>query len=237
MSSNRGPASANRADGGGSAAPAKPVDEIANAAAGSRSDRKRAAIIEAGRSAFLDDGFGATSMDRIAALADVSKRTVYNHFESKDALFAAVIRDIYAGLSDGETVALKPDTPPRSALLAFATALLRELERPDRQSLIRLVIAESRRFPQLSSHYFAEGKEPAIDKLVTYLKHQIALGRLAVPDSGLAALQFLGMIKESWFWPQILGLPPLRDGAEAAEQAVTTFMARYGQDGGEQETP
>ncbi|WP_390888393.1 TetR/AcrR family transcriptional regulator, partial [Leclercia adecarboxylata] len=47
-------------------------------------DRKRAAILEAAVAEFRAFGFAGTSMDRIAATAEVSKRTVYNHFASKD---------------------------------------------------------------------------------------------------------------------------------------------------------
>lgn len=55
-------------------------------------DRKRAAIVDAAIEAFLASGYDATSMDRIAAHAGVSKRTVYNHFPSKDALFVAILQ-------------------------------------------------------------------------------------------------------------------------------------------------
>ena len=209
--------------------PCGPAAADASASA-RRSDRKRAAIIAAARAAFLEDGFGATSMDRIAALAGASKRTVYNHFESKEALFAAFIRDVYTEGLDGRAVVLHAETPPAQALRSFAKALLSQLARPDRQNLIRLVIAESRRFPQLSALYFAEGKEPAVATLTTYLEQQQAQGRLSMPDRELAAYQLLGMIKESWFWPIVLGLTPAQDGAAVIEAAVTTFLARYGVD-------
>ena len=54
-------------------------------------NEKRAQIIEAAVSEFQELGFTGASMDRVAARADVSKRTVYNHFESKEALFRAIL--------------------------------------------------------------------------------------------------------------------------------------------------
>ena len=212
---------------GGPPLGSEPDESDGTSVAGSRSDRKRAAIIAAARAAFLADGFGATSMDRIAALADVSKRTVYNHFENKESLFAAFIRDFYADLLDGDRFVLDPAMPPDHALRSFAVALLEELARPDRQDLIRVVIAESRRFPQISTLYFAEGKEPAVRKLAAYLVKQVERGCLIVPDVPLAAQQFLGMLKESWFWPAVLGLAPAQSSETIVDEAVTTFLARY----------
>ena len=55
------------------------------------SQRKRVDILEAARNEFLETGFRDTSMDRVAERAQVSKRTVYNHFPSKEVLFGAVI--------------------------------------------------------------------------------------------------------------------------------------------------
>src|SRR6218665_1993125 len=54
-------------------------------------DRKRDAIVQAAIAEFREHGFNGTSMDRVAAAAEVSKRTVYNHFPSKDELFAAIL--------------------------------------------------------------------------------------------------------------------------------------------------
>ncbi|MCG8425957.1 MAG: TetR/AcrR family transcriptional regulator, partial [Chromatiales bacterium] len=58
------------------------------------SERKRASIVEAAITEFLNKGFQATSMDGLAARACVSKRTVYNHFPSKDDLFMAMVADL-----------------------------------------------------------------------------------------------------------------------------------------------
>jgi TetR/AcrR family transcriptional regulator of autoinduction and epiphytic fitness len=57
-------------------------------------ERKRDAILAAALSEFDARGFQATSMDRIAHSAQVSKRTVYNHFTTKDALFDAIAHEL-----------------------------------------------------------------------------------------------------------------------------------------------
>lgn len=57
-------------------------------------DRKRDAIVRAAVEEFRASGYEATSMDRIAEAAGVSKRTVYNHFPSKEALFSMILEEL-----------------------------------------------------------------------------------------------------------------------------------------------
>src|SRR5215469_4754060 len=87
-------------------------------------DRKRAAIVAAAIDEFLAAGFDATSMDRIAASASVSKRTVYNHFPSKEALFAAILRQLWDASAGGDTPAYRAREPLRAQLIEL---LLRKL--------------------------------------------------------------------------------------------------------------
>ncbi len=53
---------------------------------------KRAAILQAAKSLFVEQGYAGVSMDGIAALAGVSKLTVYSHFGDKETLFSEAIR-------------------------------------------------------------------------------------------------------------------------------------------------
>src|SRR6202021_1230929 len=55
-------------------------------------DKKRRAILEAAMSVFLKSGYLGASMDEIAAIAQVSKQTVYKQFASKEALFVGIVR-------------------------------------------------------------------------------------------------------------------------------------------------
>jgi AcrR family transcriptional regulator len=62
--------------------------------------RKRDAITTAARSVFARDGYSRASIEAIAGRADVSTRTIYNHFESKEQLFAAVLEASAAQVAD-----------------------------------------------------------------------------------------------------------------------------------------
>ncbi len=57
------------------------------------SDQKKKQIVEAAIAEFQEKGYAGASMDRISERAQVSKRTVYNHFESKDVLFKEINLD------------------------------------------------------------------------------------------------------------------------------------------------
>src|SRR5687767_1227434 len=83
-------------------------------------DRKREAIVEAAIAEFRANGFDATSVDKVAARAEVSKRTLYNHFPSKDELFAEILRVLWHSSVSQVDAPYRADTPLREQLLALA---------------------------------------------------------------------------------------------------------------------
>ncbi len=142
-----------------------------------RPDAKRQAIIGAATSEFLQNGYEAASMDAIAATAEVSKRTVYNHFPSKRELFRAVTAALYSGLITAENELAPRSEPPEIALPRLAKAILKHLRKSDVTGLIRLVIAEQERIPEVAAEFQAMGKGPAIGLVERYIAAQAELGR------------------------------------------------------------
>ncbi len=204
---------------------------MSTARTGARGDAKRLAVIEAAARAFLTQGYEASSMDAIAADAVVSKRTVYNHFPGKRDLFRAVVARLYEGLNGSDPQRLSIDQPPEAALPAFARDLLAHLRRPEVRGLMRLVIAEHQRFPELAQDYY-EGKGAVAGLLESYIAAQHARGRLQVPNPALVASQFLGGIKEALYWPSMMGLPIRNDDETVIGNAVAALLRAYGRDGG-----
>ena len=90
-------------------------------------DRKREAIINAAIAEFLSNGFETTSMDKIAASAEVSKRTVYNHFSGKDELFAAILSLLWNRCQDQMDLAYRSDQPVEQQLLELMRCKMRML--------------------------------------------------------------------------------------------------------------
>jgi TetR/AcrR family transcriptional repressor of mexJK operon len=113
--------------------------------------RKRAAIVNAAKDAFLRDGFAGASMEGIAQEAGVSIMTLYRHAEGKDDLFAAVIETACHPEDQEERVRLD-DVLQQSLrdILRFVGVMFQErLNGSETTSLLRVVMTEMRRFPHL----------------------------------------------------------------------------------------
>ncbi|HEV3431092.1 MAG TPA: TetR/AcrR family transcriptional regulator [Paraburkholderia sp.] len=192
-------------------------------------DRKRAAILEAAIEEFLGAGYDATSMDRIAARASVSKRTVYNHFPSKEALFAAILMRLWDASETGTSPAYRAAEPLRPQLLALLARKLRLMADESFLALARVAIAAGIHSPERARDMVARIGEREEDVTV-WIRAASADGRLQIDDPLFAAQELQGMVKAFAFWPQVtMGQPPLDAAGQAriAESAADMFLARY----------
>ncbi|MCA9720130.1 MAG: TetR/AcrR family transcriptional regulator [Myxococcales bacterium] len=195
-----------------------------------RSERKRAAILRAATTAFRDEGYESTSMDRIAALAGVSKRTVYNHFGGKEALLGAVFEHHLARLASRARVDWEPARPLTAQLRAFARAKLATLEDPVWTGLLRVALGVFMHHPDLVRETALRASR-SDDALVSWLRAASAAGRVRVDDRERAAAQFWALIKGELFWPVIFGVrePPTPAQRDAViDGAIELFLERYG---------
>lgn len=192
-------------------------------------DRKRNAIVEAAIAQFRQHGFEATSMDRVAATAGVSKRTVYNHFPSKEALFGEILRGLWQRSAEAVNVAYRPDQPLHLQLIALLQQKLRLLDDPAFINLSRVAIAEGIHSPARARELLSQlgSKE---EGTTTWLRAALADGRLAGVEPEFAAQQLQALVKGFAFWPQItMGQPPLspQQQTQVAESAVAMFLGLY----------
>ena len=192
-------------------------------------DRKRAAVIAAATEEFLAAGFEATSMDRIAARAAVSKRTVYNHFPSKEALFAAILGQLWDASATGDEPVYFAERPLGEQLHELLARKLRLLNGDAFLSLARVALAAGMHSPERARDILARIGEREED-LTLWIRAAASDGRLTVPDTAFASLQLQGLVKAFAFWPQVtMGQPPLTAGEQArvAESATRMFLASY----------
>jgi TetR/AcrR family transcriptional repressor of mexJK operon len=158
-----------------------------------RSARKRRAIIEAATNVFLSNGYLGTTMDEIAALARVSKQTVYKHFADKERLFSEIVTakvDEIADPNTDEVLNLGDTGDLERDLRRFARRQLRAVMDPGLLQLRRLVIGESGRFPQLGRLFYERGPGRTIDALATTFERLASRGVLELHDPRLAAAHF-----------------------------------------------
>jgi AcrR family transcriptional regulator len=203
------------------------------APASTLSDQKHADIIEAAVALFCEEGFGATSMDRIAQRAAVSKRTVYNHFPSKEALFQECVSVLLARMDAQAHAGDDPAAPVAERLRAYASRKIRSALDPDAVATTRALMAELIRDPSLGRRLFQSGPFNAGTALRSLMRDEAARGRLAVPeaDLDLACSQLTELVKGPLFWPWLMGFRDAPGEAEidrVVDDAVTMFLARYG---------
>ncbi|ASR42861.1 TetR family transcriptional regulator [Xanthomonas citri pv. mangiferaeindicae] len=193
-------------------------------------DRKHAAILEAAVAEFRAAGYEATSMDRIASRAGVSKRTVYNHFPGKDALFLRILESMLERGVCGPDLAYRADRPLRPQLLELVRQKLRLLHDPEFVDLARVAIAAGIHSPALARDLLSRlgDREEGVS---VWIRAAAADGRLRTDDPAFASMQLQGLVKSFALWPQLsMGQPPLSAAqrTRVAESAVDMFLAYYG---------
>ncbi|MEL6339006.1 MAG: TetR/AcrR family transcriptional regulator [Myxococcota bacterium] len=192
---------------------------------------KEERVLDAARQLFLENGFAATSVDKVAKLADVSKATLYAHFEDKKALFREVVRRATLEYSSRVFNESELDQGEISdVLFQVARNLLNILKSVDGKRLFRLAISESERHPDIGRSFFEFGPDLATRRLETLLRDRTRRGELEIPDPYLAAHQFGELCKAEVFYRTMFNLasPPTASELELyARRAVTTFLRAY----------
>jgi TetR/AcrR family transcriptional regulator, mexJK operon transcriptional repressor len=199
-----------------------------------RSARKRRAILDAATTVFLANGYLGTSMDQIAALARVSKQTVYKHFIDKESLFTEMVTSTVDEISDPvheEVVNLADSGDLEADLRDLARRLLARVMQPRLLELRRLVIAEASRFPELGRAFYERGPGRTIAALTTACERLAARQLLQLDDPALAAAHFNWLIMSAPInQAMMLGsdhIPPRRELNRYADAGVDTFLAAY----------
>ncbi|VVN29128.1 TetR/AcrR family transcriptional regulator [Pseudomonas fluorescens] len=192
-------------------------------------DRKREAIIQAAIAEFRAHGFEITSMDKIAATAGVSKRTVYNHFPSKEELFAEILNQLWARISAEQAVTYSRDQPLREQLRQMLQAKVQLMADENFLTLARVAIAATIHSPERAQN-MVERMGEREEGLTVWIRAAQADGRLKAVDPEFAAHQVQGLLKTFGFWPQMsMGRAALDVEMQntVAESALEMFLACY----------
>lgn len=191
-----------------------------------RGSRKRQTILDAAVAEFGRLGYEGTSMDRIAEVSGASKRTVYNHFPSKDALFQAVVDAYGAAMHGRKQVTYDPARPLEDQLAQFIAAELALWTDPVWKDFTRALLAMFLKDPGLARAQAV--RHAADDPMEAWVRAAADDGRLAVADPALAAKVFAALVGGAFTWPAVYrgGLDPASPGA-LEDEVVQTFLGRY----------
>ena len=155
----------------------------------------RERILKFATERFLEEGYGSTSIESVAAAAGISKRTFYDRFEDKAALFAAVVHRIIEHIRPPADVPLLAGSSLPEILQRLAGLILRAALSPQAIALHRLITGESSRFPELALAVETEGRQSeATDLIAGLLAREQRNPKIGREDQQFAADQFIYMV-------------------------------------------
>lgn len=192
-------------------------------------DRKRESIVQAAIAEFRDNGFEVTSMDRIAARAEVSKRTVYNHFPSKEELFAEMLQRLWASATAQPEAIYRPAIALREQLRDLLNAKMQTLGDSNFIDLARVAIGATIHSPERAQTWVNRLNERE-ETFTVWVRGAQRDGRLKAVDPVFAASQIHALLKAFAFWPQVTLNKPLLTPEEqvtVVESALDLFLCWY----------
>ncbi len=174
--------------------------------------RRRAAdrpdeVLDAAVHLFMERGFAATRVDDIAAAAGISKGAVYQYFNTKQAIFEALVRRAVGPLVD-EAVTASAERPgdPAKVIERLARAVATRLKDPTRAAIPLLVIAEATSFPELAEFYRKEVVERAVAAFSSLFEEGVARGQLRALPGPVAMRCVMGPIIANIILDRVFGL-------------------------------
>ncbi len=184
-------------------------------------DRKREAILHAAIEEFRLNGFEATSMDKIAATASVSKRTVYNHFASKEELFSAILLQLWHSAATQNTLVYRAERSLLEQLEAYLRSKLTMLSDHNFLDLSRVAVAATIHSPDRARD-IVEKINKNEHGIMAWIRAAQLDGRLRADDTQLMADMLQGQLKSIAFWPQVAMGQPILTAAQQDTLVQTT---------------
>ncbi|RBI74026.1 TetR/AcrR family transcriptional regulator [Roseovarius sp. TE539] len=192
--------------------------------------RKFDQVLDGAREVFMRDGFEGASVDDIARAAGVSKATLYSYFPDKRLLFSEIARIECNRQAQNALDTIDANAPVETVLRAAADRLVRFFLSDFGLQVYRICVAESHRFPDLGSRFYASGPALLRERLSQLLSAYVARNELTIPDMDLACSQFGELCKSDLFVRRLCGMDTKfsdEDISRVVEGVVEMFLARY----------
>jgi AcrR family transcriptional regulator len=201
---------------------------------GARAD-KGAAIMRAARAVFARDGYSRASIDVIAAAADVSTRTIYNHFESKEQLFATVLEASATEVADAFVARVALDASDSSDLernlVAIGEAIAGQASNfAEHFAMVAQINAETPHFPpEVLTAWKEAGPLRVQREIERRLEALAARGLLEVTNPARTTHHFIGLVSSELRTQSFSGSTPLTaaETTEIVTAGVRAFLDGY----------
>ena len=203
-------------------APANLPDAVAE-------DPRREAILGAAFSLLMQRGYARTSTLDIATRAKVSKRELYQLFDSKEAILTACIVARVARMRRPLDLPQPQDRPTFvAALTSFGSTFLQEICRPAVVAVYRLAAIEAERSPEVARTLDANGRATNRAALIDLLSHAQSSGILAAGDPAAMASEFFALLLGDLLLRLVLRVaaPPGPDEVDRRARAATDVLLR-----------
>jgi len=190
--------------------------------------KKRAAIISGAEDVFISMGYKQASMDKIAEKAGISKKTVYNHFQSKENLFEVIVDGLLEQRQNLKTIIYDSNKSLEEQLLLFAESEISLINSPKKLKLSRfltLTLLNDLEFQRkIVSKY-----PPMYNTLINWLTEAKYDNRIKTDDIFMSARVFYSLVIGAITWPALFS-----DGIDKEStklmltEIVELFLAKYG---------
>jgi len=189
--------------------------------------KKKAAILKGAEDIFISLGYELASMDKIAEQAGVSKRTVYNHFGSKENLFEVIVGELLAERQTLKTIKYDSDKALEEQLVAFAESEIFLIDSPRRLELSRFLTITF--LKDLEYQRKTVSKYPSVYAMFfEWLKEAHDDGKIQTDNIVMTAQVFYALVIGAITWPALF-----TDGIDKQairpilNEVIAVFLARY----------
>jgi len=170
-----------------------------------QSERKQLAIIEAATQVFIEDGYVSASMKKIAEVANISKRTLYKYFPSKEAVFTTVLSNLADKVHEKAGRPYRANEPLNQQLDYIIRGKIASMQDPIYRQLAKVTLpiglAEHALFKQVATNLIYKS-----GPLINWLEEVKTAGLLNTDDTLFIGNLIQGMLEKYVFWPQLLNL-------------------------------
>ncbi|ANC92946.1 TetR/AcrR family transcriptional regulator [Azospirillum humicireducens] len=207
------------------------------AGTGARGHARCRALLDAAAALFVEKGYAGTSLSDILRVAGGSRTTLYAHFGDKDGLFRAMMDEYCARVLDGmapDTLAFDGPTgsvseqsvDPEERLVRIALHIMHALTEQQTTAILRTLISEGARIPDLAETFVRVGPERIRDRMAGCLRELAAAGRIRVADADVAAQSFCGMVTGNLLMERLI-LPDRPVDMPAVEAYVRASVSLF----------